>query len=436
MTRNVAVIGLDDFNGKYLFEDLRDAGDVGFHTALDREEIAIHDSSYPFEERLSLARRRMGAIPGGVDGVITYWDFPASAMAPFLAQAFDLPYASPESVMKCEHKLWSREEQAKVVETPGFCAFHPFGDDPAAEITLDYPFWMKPVVGHSSMLGFNIEGPEDFAAALEETRAHLKELTRPFRFVLENVDLPGRLAEKGASLCIAEEIISGGEQYTLEGYVRHGEVMSYGVIESVRLPNEHSFSRYQYPSSLDAGVVARMKEATRLIMRQFGFDNSPFNIEFFYDTEKDRIDVLEINSRISQSHSYLFKQVDGQPHQQVAVDLALDREPRWRRREGPFPLAAKFFLRRFEDAVARDVPGEEALLRLHEAMPDVRPFINVRPGQRLSELADQESYSYEIADLFISGRDEDELCDKYRTCQRILQFEFEPTQADERNDGS
>lgn len=425
MTKNIAVVGLDDFNGKYLFEDLREAEDIRFHTALDRDEIALHDSSYPFEERLALARRRMQAIPGGADGVITYWDFPASAMAPFLAQAIGAPYASPEAVMKCEHKLWCRQEQAKVVETPAFCGFHPFGEDPAGEITLEYPFWVKPVVGHSSMLGFNIEGPEDLDEALKEMRAHLRELTRPFRFMIRNVELPESLAEQGASLCIAEEIISHGDQYTLEGYVREGKVVVYGVIESIRHPNEHSFSRYQYPAKLEGGVISRMADATALIMRQIGYDNSPFNIEFFYNPEEDRLDVLEINSRLSQSHSDLFMQVDGQPHQQIAVDLALGREPRWHRGEGPFDIAAKFFLRSFEDAVVSRIPGEEALHRLHDALPDVRPYINVQPGQRLSELADQESYSYEIADLFIGGRSEEEICEKYRLCQRMLKFEFD-----------
>jgi hypothetical protein len=425
MVKNIAVVGLDDFNGRYLFEDLLDDEDIRFHAALDREEITLTDSSYPFEERLSLARRRMEEIPGGVDGVITYWDFPASAFTPFLARDFGLPYATPESVTKCEHKLWSREEQAKVVDTPGFSAFHPFGQDPLGEISLNFPFWVKPVVGHSSMLGFEIASKADFAAALEEIRADIRELTRPFRFMIENVDLPQHLAEQGASLCIAEEIISQGDQYTLEGYVRGGEVTVYGVVDSIRLENEHTFSRYQYPSRLDRSVVQRMEDMTKRIMRQFGYDRSPFNIEFFYDPESGRISVLEINSRLSQSHSDLFKKVDGQPHQQIAVDLALDRKPRWRQRQGAFDVAAKFFLRRFEDARVRRIPDEQALKRLSREMPDVRVAVKVEPGQRLSSLGEQESYSYEIADLFIGGRDEKELCDKYDACREILQFDFE-----------
>jgi len=429
MTKNVAVVGLDDFNRQYLTDNLRDAADIRFHGVLTREEVIIHDPSFPFAERLALGRRRLSAIPGGADGIITYWDFPSCALTPFLARDAGLPYAGVESVIKCEHKVWSREEEAKSVETPAFCPFYPFDDDPLADITLAYPFWIKPAIGHSSMLGFEIGNEREFAAALAEIRAHIRELTRPFRYVMENVDFPAHLAEKGASLCIAEEIISHGHQCTLEGYVRNGEVVVYGVVDSIRLENEHTFSRYQYPSRLGAGVVARMEDMTRRILRRFGYDRCPFNIEFFYNAEADRLHVLEVNSRISQSHSDMFLKVDGQPNQQIAVDLALAREPRWQRGGGEFPVAAKFFLRRFENARVAAVPDAENLRQLTREMPELRVDIKVAPGQYLSDLHEQESYSYEIADVFIGGRDEDELVDKFEACRRRLGFRFAPVES-------
>jgi len=385
MSKNIAVLGLDTFNRKYLLNDLIDTQDVVFHAALDRREIALDGMAYPFEERLNLARTRMEKIPNGIQGLITYWDFPPSSMAPFLAREFGLTYPSVESVVKCEHKLWSREEQKKVVKTPAFCSFHPDQDDAFSQITLDFPFWIKPVVAHSSMLGFEISCRADFDRSLNIIRDRIDELTQPFQYVIEHTRLPDHLADQGARLCIAEEIISHGDQYTLEGYVQGGEVVVYGIVDSVRLENAHTFSRYQYPSQLQPSVVLQMEDLTQKVLHQFEYDNAPFNIEFFYNSKDDSLAVLEINSRMSQSHSDLFLKVDGQPHQQIAVDLALNRTPRWRYRKGKYDIAAKFFLRRFEDGIIRTVPDESTLRDLAGKVPDSRVDRKVSTGRRLSE---------------------------------------------------
>ncbi|MEX2614566.1 MAG: ATP-grasp domain-containing protein [Alphaproteobacteria bacterium] len=426
MKKNVAVVGYDNFNEKYLLETIRDAEEICFVPVLDRNETAIQKQSYPFAERLQLGLQRLNGISGGVEGIITFWDFPSSALTPFLARDANLRYASVESVIKCEHKVWSREEQAAVVDTPKFAPFYPFDDDPLGDVTLDFPFWVKPAVGHSSILGFEIRNVEEFQDALEKIRSSIRTHTTPFRYVMENVDLPDRLAEKGASLCIAEEIISHGDQVTLEGYVQDGEIFVYGVVDSLRLENEHSFSRYQYPSALDEQTIARMKEKTAKIMRRFGYDNCPFNIEFFHDDSTGRIDVVEVNSRVSQSHADLFYKVDGQSNFQIPVDLALGRSPRWDSGMGEFAVAAKFFIRIFENGRSTSVPDAASLGALERAMPDVRVDVKIAPGQLLADLPEQESYSYEIADVFVGGRDEKELIEKFEASKDFLHFEFQP----------
>jgi hypothetical protein len=45
---------------------------------------------------------------------------------------------------------------------------------------------------------------------------------------------------------------------------------------------------------------------------------------------------------------------------------------------------------------------------------------------RLSDLLEQDSYSYAICHLFIGGEDQKELLDKYIRCQDLLTFEVEP----------
>jgi len=421
--KTIVVVGFDDFTENYLGARIGEGQDVRFVPALTRQEVIIGDTGFAFEESLDLAERR--AREADADAVITYWDFPSSLIAPLLAERCGYPYASTQSVMKAEHKLWFRQEQAKVIDAPGFCPVDPFADDPLSGITLDFPFWVKPVVGHSSMLGFEITSKEDFDTALKEIREGIVELTEPFVFPLSQVTLPDTLADHGATLCMAEEMISQGEQYTIEGYVHRGAVVVYGAVASVREPNGHTFARYQYPADLPAGVLARMEGAAVKIIRQIGYDGCPFNMEFFYDRESDRLSVLEMNTRLSQSHSDLFDKVDGQPHQQIAVELALGQTPRWRSGAGPFPLAAKCFVRRWEDGVVKRVPDEEQISRLHEEQPETMVELGVAEGQRLSELPEQEEYSYELADLFIGAQDEDELVRKKDRALEILEFEFE-----------
>lgn len=421
--QKIAVVGYNDFTSDYLADTAGRREGVEFVCALTREETIIERSGFPFEERLELAERR--TREAGAQAVITYWDFPSSILAAFLAKRIDAPYASVESVMKCEHKFWFRREQSKVLDTPGFCAFDPFSDDPLDRITVDFPFWIKPVVGHSSMLGFKIENRQDFEEALSEIRSDIKELTRPFAYPLSKTDMPQDLVEGGPTLCMAEELIAHGDQYTIEGFVHDGRMTAYGTVASIREPNGHTFNRYQYPADIDDETRKQMEDATEAIIRQIGFDNCPFNIEFFHEPDTGRLNVLEMNSRLSQSHSHLFDKVDGRPHQTIAVELALGEQPEWRRGRGEFNIAAKHFIRTETDGIVCRVPEEEDMKRLHDEMPDVVVEPKVSTGDRLSELPEQESYSYELADLFIGARDEEELLRKYDRATEILPYEID-----------
>ncbi|MEQ8603194.1 MAG: ATP-grasp domain-containing protein [Marivibrio sp.] len=426
MTYDVGVVGLDDFNGSKL-KHLKGADDCRFRGVITRPETIIHGPDYPFEERLEAARARIGEA-GGIDGILTYWDFPSSSIAAALAEEFDVPYASLESVLKCEHKLWFREEQAKVMKTPDFAGFNPFDDDPMAAIHLDYPFWVKPVVGHSSMLGFRIESRADFDRAIEEIRAGIRDLTKPFAYVIERVGLPDHLKEGGADLCVAEEIISDGDQCTVEGYAKDGEVVSYALIDSIRFEDGHTFHHYSYPSRESDEAYARMARESERLIRRLGYDDAPFNIEFFFNREEDRLDILEVNARLSQSHAGLFERVDGRPHFQFALDLALGREPRWDRGGGQFNRAGKFYLRRFEDAIVERTPSDRDVWRMRERYPDAEVETACEEGDRLSELREQAPGNYIYAELFLGADSEDDLMARYEDCLEILGFRFRPVE--------
>src|SRR5947199_445410 len=132
----------------------------------------------------------------------------------------------------------------------------------------------------------------------------------PFEFVLSHLQLPPEVSGVGAHACIAEEAASGA-QVTVEGYSFQGDVHVYGTVDSITYPDSSSFLRYQYPSSLPATVTERMAELSKRVIRQLGLDGITFNIEFFWEPQHDRISLLEVNPRHSQSHAELFEQVDG-----------------------------------------------------------------------------------------------------------------------------
>jgi biotin carboxylase len=212
---------------------------------------------------------------------------------------------------------------------------------------------------------------------------------------------------------------------TVEGYSHRGEVRVYGVVDSVTVPGGTSFVRYQYPSTIPVAVADRMTELTRLVIERIGFDGTTFNVEYFWDAERDALMLLEINPRHSQSHAELFTWVDGVANHHHMLELALGREPRPPHREGPYEVAAKWFVRRSADGVVRRVPTAEEIAWVERAVDGCVVEVTVEPGERLSRRHDQDSYSYAIANVYVGGANEDELIRKYDNAVGALPFEID-----------
>ena len=423
--RNVFVLGLDDFNRRKL-ERTSAARDCRFIGLLDPSEILEADY-FPIADMLARAQAQIEAFDGEPDAVIGYVDFPVSTMLPILARRFDLRAPTLESLLQCEHKYWSRLVQREVVpeHVPRFALVDPFAEDAADTLELDYPFWLKPVKSAGSFLGFKITDRDELAAALAEIRAHIGVFAEPFDHILEYAELPERVSAVGGHYCIAESLI-GGRQCTLEGYVFDGDVHFHGVIDSIRAANGSTFLRYQYPSRLPGRVTGRMQEISRAVLGHIDFNQSAFNIEFFWDREADQIWLLEINTRIAQHHSDLFEKVDGVSNHEVVVDVALGREPRFPHGDGPFAYAACCFLRHYSDGVVGRVPSEDEIADLAREVPGIIVEPHVTPGTRLSALTHQESYSYALALVYLGGDDPQSLRDRYKRCRRALYFDVQP----------
>ncbi len=402
-----------------------------FHSLSGYDEIRAVDR-FPVVEVLARSRQALRDFHGPVNAVIGWWDFPVSTMLPILRREFGTPGPTLEAVLKCEHKFYSRLEQRRSVPqyVPGFAVFDPFTADPLASVNLAFPFWIKPVKATASYLGFKVHNRSEFRGALQRIRAGIGRFALPFDEILRRATLPPEMAHVSGRYCIAESIISRGRQCTLEGYVHHGRVSVYGIVDSVREGRARSsFARYQYPSALPLRVRREMMDVTARFLTHIGFDDSPFNVEFYWDPQCDRIWLLEVNTRISKSHCPLFKLVDGEYHHAVNLAVCLGELPDFPHRQGPYKVAAKFMLRRFRDAVVRRVPTDECVASVRRRFPDTELRLHVREGMRLSELRDQDSYSYEVAVLFMGAKDQKTLLANHRAAVEALGFEFDEVAA-------
>src|SRR5690554_1304370 len=280
MQKNIFVVGLDPLNLSQLHQ-LRHAKEYCYRELGSYEEVQC-GSRLPVREILDRSANIPRDFSTPVDALIGYLDFPVSTMLPLLRRPYGLPGPSLETVLKCEHKFWSRREQRAVIGDviPAFCDVDPFDPAAADKITLEYPFWIKPIKSHSSYMGFLVHDRQELERSLAAIRRRIGKLAEPFNLVLEYADLPDEVARVDGYHCIAESIISRGEQCILEGYVHDGMVQVYGVIDSIRDGRNHSsFSRYQYPSRLPESVQQRMIGVSGRFLRHIDYDDSPFNIE-------------------------------------------------------------------------------------------------------------------------------------------------------------
>ncbi|WP_372698164.1 acetyl-CoA carboxylase biotin carboxylase subunit family protein [Arthrobacter sp. JSM 101049] len=424
--KNIFVLGLTDFQAGEL-ETVRGARDYRFHSLLDYDEL-VKTEDLDFTALLQAAREQLRSFDGTIDAIISHWDFPTSVIGPILAREHGIPAPSLESVLKCEHKYWSRlEQQAAIPEcVPRFAAFDPFDDDALAGIDVDFSFWVKPVKAHSSNLGFEIRNAEEFREAITEIRGEIEQVGDAFNTVLEMVDLPAKLGDAGGNTCLAEQFVSG-IQAAPEGSMFQGKYHAHGVFDMHKDDAGTSFERLDYPAgSIPESVQQRMIDLSERYLRHVGYDNGCFNAAFMWDEQEVKLWIIEVNTRISQSHSDLFAKVDGVSNHEVAIDIALGVGPQLPDAKGSFAVASQCMVFHDEDAVVTRVPGEEDIERLAQDIPGAELTVQVKVGDRLSDTPNQDSYRYIVGILYLGAQDRDELVERYNAAVASLPFEFEP----------
>ena len=361
-------------------------------------------------------------------GIVAFDDYPATLLALAIAEKLRLPGPSLGAAVLCSHKAWSRLLQRESVPAavPRFQVIDPGRRYGPGDLELALPFWLKPVKSSMSYLGFRIGSFADFKRALTAARAELPRYTAAFRELVDMASpaVPAGAAPIGADWLIAEELM-GGRQCTLDGMMLGGRLTAIGVVDSIRLRNRVSFTRFDYPSGLPRAAQAAMAAIAERALTHIGLDNGMFNIEFFFDSRSGRPMIIEINPRFSPQFSDLFQKVDGTLTHQYVVEMAAGERPNPTRRTGAHRIAASCVLRAARDHFVARAPTSRDIARLQAAIPDTHVYVTTESGHRLSESA-QDSYTFRYGLIHLGARDRGDLERKLVKAKKLLRFRLKP----------
>lgn len=364
--------------------------------------------------------RRVAAV------VSTHEQFGALA-ASLLTARLGLPSTPLKALLTAQHKFLARQIHSRALpeHVPPFCGFR-YDADITRAVTIAYPIFVKPVKAAFSVLAKRCA---DEAALREHLRFRLwekiiiKRLTWPFRRVSrKHLD-----CEIDADCFIAEGCVDDALQVCVDGYAHGGKVNILGTVDSVMYPGTSAFMRFEYPSRLDADVVARLEDIARRAVEAIGFTHGLFNVELFYQPASGRITIIEINPRMAGQFSDLYERVDGKSLWSLELDLALGKAPRFPHREGRFGAASSFVFREFGDAVKQAPPAEQQGW-LTATYPDARLFLDLKHStSRERETKWLGNYRYAL--VHMGGTDHDDMMARFDNVCEHLDFDVGPAGA-------
>jgi biotin carboxylase len=347
------------------------------------------DGSEEFDPEAFLAR--WAEVPA--DGVVGTKD-QSALLAAVLARRRGLPGPRPDALLRCQHKPTARGIAREVVPeaTPSFAVLD-------GDVSLDAPFFVKPVVGRLSHHAFRVDNERDLTA-----------LPRPDRHTVRHAriaELAG--ADPGwATGFIAEELLAGAE-VTLEGYVHEGRVTVIDVTDSVKYPGTNSFERFEYPTRLSEERQEELTDVATRLVRALGFEGGFFNVEFFVP-EQGRAQVIEVNGRIASQFAPLVQALHGRSTYDALFTLACGEDPRWEPRR-PDGVAVSYVLRVFADAFVAAVPAPEPGLE-----------VLVEAGRALSQQGVNDAESFRLAIVSEAGETRAEAVERARRRASSLNF--------------
>ncbi len=354
----------------------------------------------------------------GLSGVTSANEQFGALAAALLAQRLGLPGTSPESIIRCQHKLGMRELLSRVApeaNLPCFALDCEYGQSPPDD--LRYPLFVKPIKAAFSVLARRVENREELARLTRFGPLEawiIRRLVAPFNAIAQRrVGFP-----VDAHHMICETPVCA-PQFNLDGYVYRGQTRILGVVDALMYPGTRAFLRFAYPSRLPAAVRQRAFDVARRFLKAAQFTHGLFNMEFFYDAASDELKVIEFNPRLASQLADLYLRVDGVDVHAVSLALACGDDPALEPRLQPLGTAAASFVFRSFDMQAPPEPDAAQRRWLRDNHPDaILLTFPKRTRARARDLKWLESYRHAV--LHLHGDDEADLRARYeRVCREF-----------------
>jgi biotin carboxylase len=359
-------------------------------------------------------------------GIVALDDYPESLLASAVAEELGLPGPKLSSLLLLHHKVWSRaiQREAAPRAVPRFRPIDLNGSYRPADIGFDFPIFVKPVKASLSYLGFRCGTMSDFESARNVARGELPAYARMMNDLIRRsrVEPPKDYVDWAADAMIAEEYLSG-RQCTLEGYMVRGEMHVLGIVDSIRLPNRISFTRFQMPTAWPSWAQRDMVQISERVLRRAEFDNGLFNVEFFLDPRRRRPMLIEVNPRLCVQFSDFYAKIHGLDSLRALVDIAIGRAPPFRPHHGHCRVAASFVLRSMRDRRALRAPTPDDVAAIEASIPDCRIDVLTVAGERLSDRV-QDAYTFRYALINVAAANDVELRQRFAAIRERLRFEW------------
>jgi biotin carboxylase len=372
-----------------------------------------------FVEKL---RRRYEAR--GIVAVMSAHEQFGALCAALLAEKLKLPGTPVEAILRAQHKAVAREIHAKALpgSVPAFQVYT-FGQDPVSQVSLPYPFFVKPVKAAYSVLAKKVKTPEELRAhtTFAPLEGHIiRRLTKPFNALAKK-----RLHTTIDGDYMMAEAFMQGEQVNVDGFVCNGEITILGTIDAVMYPGTQAFMRFELPSRIPAAQIAVIEETACKAIAALGFAHGLFNVELFWNAEENQASIIEVNPRVAAQFADLYEKVHGINLFDVLADLSFGKPIVFTPNAGPYGVAASFVYRVFDDT-PKYPPMPEQLAELRRRYSDVIFTPDFKAGaSRAREQKWLGSHRYALLNL--GGANHDDLMSRYNDMNSLLDFDSAPS---------
>jgi biotin carboxylase len=218
----------------------------------------------------------------GIEAIATTGSELALKTTAIAAHRTSLPFATtPETVRRCQEKDAMRAAyEAGHVAVPPFASCASLADAEAFAAQNPYPFVVKPVRGWGQRGVARVDDHADLVEAVADALHHG--------------------ANAGLAQVVIERWIEGGE-YSVTGWIEHGELVAYAVTERIKVPGKKPLGvmvAEVAPSGLTPAAEALVIEEARKGAKALGLTRGPCYSQVAFDDVAQRAYLFETAARM------------------------------------------------------------------------------------------------------------------------------------------